>query len=158
MAQESVITPEMREAVGVDSEPATHEIEKGAIVRFAQAIGDDNPLFTDEEAARGTRYGGLIAPPTFLRSLERSPPTLPFPSPYPDVLDGGSEWEYFEPVRPGDRITVTARVVDLTEKTGSLGNMLFVRMESRYANQAAEPVALQHGTYIYYRHSDGSQG
>ena len=158
MTQESVITPEMREAVGVESEPATHEIEKGAIVRFARAIGDDNPLFTDEEAARGTRYGGLIAPPTFLRSLESSPPTLPFPSPYPDVLDGGSEWEYFEPVRPGDRITVTARVVDLAEKTGSLGNMLFVRVESRYANQAARPVALQRGTYIYYRHSDGSQG
>ena len=93
MAQESVITPEMREAVGVDSEPATHEIEKGAIVRFARAVGDDSPIFTDEEAARGTRYGGLIAPPTFLRSLESSPPTLPFPSPYPDVLDGGSEWE-----------------------------------------------------------------
>ena len=61
-------------------------------------------------------------------------------------------------MRPGDRITVTARVVDLTEKTGSLGNMLFVRMESRYVNQAAEPVASQHGTYIYHRHSDPSKG
>ena len=56
MTQESVITQQMRDAVGVESEPITHDVEKGAIVKFAQAIGDTNPLFNDEAAARQTRY------------------------------------------------------------------------------------------------------
>ena len=100
-----MITQEMLDAIGVESGPATHEVEKGAIKKFAEAIGDPNPLFTDEKAARQTRYGGLIAPPTFLRSMEPGPPKAPFAIPYDGLLDGGSEWEYFGPVRPGDRIT-----------------------------------------------------
>ena len=156
MPQESVITPEMRAAVGVDSEPTTHDVEKGAIVKFAQAIGDTNPMFNVEESARSTRYGGLVAPPTFLRSLEGSPLQVEFPNPYPQVLDGGSEWQYFEPVRAGDRITATARIVDLTERTGSLGNMLFVVLESRYVNQSGALAAQQRATYIYYQQAAAS--
>ena len=66
---ESVITQEMRDAVGVESDPVTYDIEKGAIIRFAQAIGDDNVIFNRENDARKTRYKGLVAPPTFLLSL-----------------------------------------------------------------------------------------
>ena len=69
MTQESVISQQMRDAIGVESEAITHEVEKGAIIKFAQAIGDTNPLFNDEGVARQTRYGGIIAPPTFMRSL-----------------------------------------------------------------------------------------
>ena len=62
-----LLTEEMRQqAIGRESEPVTTDAEKGAIIRFAQAIGDVNPLFSDEAAARHGRYGGLIAPPTFL--------------------------------------------------------------------------------------------
>ena len=118
---ESIITDKMRAAIGVESVPVTEEVEKGAIIRFAQAIGDQNPLFTDEAAARKSRYGGLIAPPTFLRSVIAGPPTVEFEQPYSAGLDGGSEWEYFEPVRPGDRITHTVRITDLFEREGPLG-------------------------------------
>ena len=41
---ESVITQEMRDAIGVESDPVINEIEKGAIIKFAQAIGDTNPI------------------------------------------------------------------------------------------------------------------
>jgi len=107
MTQESVITDEMRAAINVESEPLVNDVEAGAIKKFARAIGDTNPLFNDDEAARKSRYGGLIAPPTFLRSMNSGPSNVSVQSPYPANLDGGSEWEYFEPVRPGDRITVT---------------------------------------------------
>ena len=65
MAGESVISDDMRAVVGVESDPITYEVEKGAIVKFAQAIGDNNPIFNNEEAARDSAYGGIIAPPTF---------------------------------------------------------------------------------------------
>lgn len=150
MTQESVITQDIKNAIGAESEPITYEVEKGAIVKFAQAIGDDNPLFNDEEAARKTRYGGIIASPTFMRSLI-SKPTPSFKNPYPAALDGGSQWEYFEPVRPGDRITVTTRIADIFEREGRLGNMLFTIRETRYVNQFNKTVALQRSTGISYQ-------
>ena len=149
--QESVITQEMRDAIGVESEPATHLVEAGAILKFALAIGDPNPVFNDEEAARRSRYGGLIAPPTFLRSMGPGPLKAQVRSPYPANLDGGSEWEYFEPVRSGDRITVTVKVVDISERQGRLGNMVFTTRETRYVNQIGRLVATQRGTGISYQ-------
>ena len=151
MTQESAITDEMRAAVGVESESLTHEVEKGAIAKFAQAIGDDNPLYTDEEAARRSRYGGIIAPPTFFRSMPSGPMKVDVSSPYSANLDGGSEWEYFEPVRPGDRITVTTMVSNVFERAGRLGNMLFIQRETKYVNQFGSTVAIQRTTGISYQ-------
>ena len=151
MADESAITREMRDAIGVESDPVAHEIERGAVIKFAQAIEDPNPLFNDEAAARRTRYGGLIAPPTFLRSMAPGPTRVEVRSPYPAVLDAGSDWEYLEPVRPGDRITVTVRLVDLYEREGSLGNMLFAVRENRFVNQEGAMVAVDRDTEIYYQ-------
>ena len=49
----SFLTEEMRkQAIGQKSEPRSIDIEKGAIIKFAQAIEDDNPIFNDEMAAR----------------------------------------------------------------------------------------------------------
>ena len=102
----SFLTEEMRQQViGQKSAPSTTDIEKGAIIKFAQAIEDDNPVFNDDMAARDSRYGGIIAPPTFLRSVGVDRPAYPFDMPFNRLLDGGSEWEYFHPVRAGDRIT-----------------------------------------------------
>lgn len=147
----SFLTEAMRQqASGLESRPVTMEVEKGAIIKFAQAIGDDNPLWNDEAAARRTRYGGLIAPPTFLRSMGLLRPVLPFEVPFHRLLDGGSDWEYFEPVRLGDRITAVARITDLRERTGRLGLMLFMTTVVTYRNQFGEVVAAQTSTSIQY--------
>ena len=42
--KKTVITKELKDAIGVESEPVTKEIEKGAIIKFAEAIGDTNPI------------------------------------------------------------------------------------------------------------------
>lgn len=151
MMQASVITQEMRAAIGVASEPITHDVEKGAIIKFAEAIGDPNPLFNDEEAARKTRYGGLIAPPTFLRSMRSGPARVHYRGPYSANLDGGSQWEYYEPVRPGDKITVTTTITDISEREGRMGKMLFVTRETRYVNQFGKLAATQRSTGISYQ-------
>ena len=156
MADESAITREMRDAIGVESDPVAHEIERGAVIKFAQAIGDQNPLFNDEEAARATHYGGLIAPPTFLRSTPSGPAKVEFERPYSAGLDGGSEWEYFEPVRVGDWITVTNKISDIYERQGRLGNMVFIVNEVKYVNQFGQTVALQRTTSISYEPPEGA--
>ncbi|MQG57940.1 MAG: MaoC family dehydratase [SAR202 cluster bacterium] len=145
----------MRAAINVESEPYTNAVEQGAIEKFARAIGDTNPLFSDEAAARKSRYGGIIAPPTFFRSLRSGPSKVDVQSPYPANLDGGSEWEYFEPVRPGDRITVTTYLANAFERAGRLGNMLFMVRETKYVNQFDTVVALQRSTGISYQPPEG---
>ena len=148
---ESFLTEAMRQqAIGLESAPATMEIEKGAILRFAEAIGDTNPQWNDEAAARKTSYGGLTAPPTFLRSLRGVQVELPFDLSFTRRLDAGSDWEYFQPVRPGDRITAVARIADLSERSGRLGLMVFMTTVTTYTNQFDEVVATQTNTLIAY--------
>ena len=147
----SFLTEEMRQqAIGLEGPPVTTEIERGAIIKFAQAIGDENPIFNDEEAARKSRYGGLIAPPTFLRSVRTSRRELPFDIPFNNGLDGGSDWEYFEPVRPGDQITAVARIADIQERTGRMGVMIITTAVNTYTNQFGQVVATQTTTGIWY--------
>ena len=151
MPEENSIIPEsLRNAIGVESDPITYEIEKGHIARFAEAIGDENPLYSDEIKARNSKYCGIIAPPTFYRALR--PGSLPETalSPFTRNLDAGSDWEYFEPIRPGDRITVTIKLADVVEREGRLGKMIIITRETRYENQLGQIVATQKTNGISY--------
>ena len=56
--------------IGQRSEPIVNVVEREAVRKFAEAIDDPNPLYVDEEAAKASRYGGLIAPPTFPRTFD----------------------------------------------------------------------------------------
>lgn len=145
-----IVTDEVRAHIGTRGEPRVYEIERGAIRRFAEAIGDPNPLFNDEAAARDTRFGGMIAPPTFCRSLGSGIPQIKLDLPGFRALDGGSEWEYFRPIRPGDRITVQSRIADIRETAGRLGPMVFIAVETSYTNQFDQLCVTQRSTVIRY--------
>lgn len=58
----NLIGTELRTDACVNNEYAT----RLAILRFAEGIGDDNPLWTDEQYAAAGPYGGIIAPPSFI--------------------------------------------------------------------------------------------
>lgn len=145
-----IVTDELRKLIGSETEPRTFEVERGAIRRFAEAIDDRNPLFNDEAAARRSRFGGMIAPPTFCRSLGIAGVFFDLRLPLMRGLDGGSEWEYFEPIRAGDRITVISRLAAIRESEGRLGPMVFVMVETRYTNQFDELCVIQRSTGIRY--------
>ena len=146
MTGRPVVTEAMRRAVGVESEPKTHLVEAGAIRKFVDAVGDPVPAYRGESPT---------APPTFPRSLDAGPATVAFESPYPDLLDGGSEWQYARPIRAGDRITVTQALVDIAEKSGRLGPMLLTTWETRYAGASGAVAATQRNTLVYYRAGRG---
>ena len=144
------VTDEARKQIGKTSEPRTYDVERGAIRRFAEAIEDRNPLFNSERDARQTRYGSMIAPPTFCRSMGAPIPNIKLDMPTFRALDGGSDWEYFVPIRPGDRITVQSKLVDLREAAGRLGPMVFTVVETTYTNQFGEVCVVQRSTGIRY--------
>ncbi len=145
-----ILDEEAKKQIGTASPPQVHEVERGAIRRFAQAIGDPNPLFNDEQQARKTRFGGMIAPPTFGRSLGAVIPSIQLKGAGQRLLDGGSDWEYFHPIRPGDRITVQSKVADLRESEGRMGSMVFIVIETTYTNQFGELCVTQRSTAIRY--------
>ena len=120
--QHAVITDEavakVRELIGVwlrrDAHwPATYDpVSQHDIRRWAMySMGDDNPLWVDTEYARRTIWGVNIAPPTFLYSVDT---TIVGPGlPGVQWLYGGTEWEFFKPVRVGDISTSRARMTDV---------------------------------------------
>jgi acyl dehydratase len=65
MANDSLITDELRKLIGVTLDTIVFKVEEGAIQRYAQAIGDPNPLYNDPDFASKTKYGRLLAPPGF---------------------------------------------------------------------------------------------
>ena len=156
MAEESVITEEMRSLLGVESEPSVYEIQKEPIRRWAEAIGDPNPLYHDEEYAKKSRRAGIIAPPgmignyAFPVKLGGPPPRVT--SPFWRVLNGGNEYEFLKPVRPGDVLTATTKLADLQERMGrpGIGRMLIQVLETTYKNQNGEVVVKTRGTGISY--------
>ncbi len=51
MAAAGLSIEELKSKIGVEWPPLVYEIEKGMLRRFAQAVGDPNPLWQDEEYA-----------------------------------------------------------------------------------------------------------
>jgi acyl dehydratase len=116
--------------IGRESEPVVHEVEKNAIRRFADALGDPNPIYTDEEAARAAGHAGLVAPPTFpavLAANDRFRHSLDLGT--RSLLHGEQQFEYGRPIVAGDRITVKSRVADVQEKAGPSGPMDVIVIE-----------------------------
>jgi hydroxyacyl-ACP dehydratase HTD2-like protein with hotdog domain len=103
--------------IGATSAAETIEVERGAIRKFAQAIGDPHPSY----------QSGEIAPPTFPTTFRVEVPGLDVPR--TRVLHAGEEYIYERPIRAGDRITCVRRVVDTYVKHGNSGTLNFLVTE-----------------------------
>ena len=141
----------VRESViGVWSEPVTYTVEHGAVLRFIRALNDEGPRYYGDGEQGTASSDGLPVPPTFLCSLFAGPRKVDWENPYEGLLDAGVEWDFFENVRVGDRITVASRVTEMTDKQGRVGDMLLVTTEFRYTNQQGKLVATQRNTLAWY--------
>ena len=141
-----------RSLVGRESEPVVHEVEKGAIRRFAEALGDPNPIYVDEAAARAAGYPALVAPPTFpvvLTANERFRHSLDLGT--RSVLHGEQQFEYARPVLAGDRITVRSRVADVQERPGASGATDVIVLEDEGRDEKGELVFKTRATLLLRR-------
>jgi len=162
MAEESLITPEVEAMMGQEVVFTGKEVvDKNSIRRYAQAIADLNPLYLDEEYAEKSKYGGIIAPPTYVfdvatdifaevgedgRDLSRiSVPGL-------KVVRGVNEYEIFEPVRPGDIISKTRKITSIYEKESKkAGKLLFIDYETTYTNQKKRVLGKARETMMFLK-------
>ena len=123
--------------IGSTSEPATFEVEKGAIVSLAEAIGDPRPEYRE----------GTAAPPTFPTTFRLPVPGLADVDPA-RFLHGEQEYEYDRPIRAGDRITCVARIADVREKETRVGKATFVVAEVEGRDEAGERVFVGRSTLL----------
>src|SRR6266511_3272247 len=107
-----VITDEARAFIDREGPPFTIEVDRSELKKFAQAVRwpqPPNPLFSDEAYARRTRWGGMIASPTYCTSFKWAGELMAQVNPtmgkYRVGLNGGNEYEFFAPIRPGDLLT-----------------------------------------------------
>jgi acyl dehydratase len=141
-----------RSLIGRESEPVVHEVEKGSIRRFADALGDPNPVYQEEAAARAAGYPGLVAPPTFpvaLTANERFRHSLDLGT--RSILHGEQQFDYARAVVAGDRITVVSRVADVQEKAGASGPMDVLVIEDEGRDDKGELVFRSRATLILRR-------
>ena len=143
----TLVTDEMRQRRDAWSEPiVSRPVSLNDIVKWAIAVywpERPPPLFWDEDYARTTRFGGLIAPQDF------NPFAWPVDRPPPPkgqegattagvgqrVMNGGQTDTFGVPMRPGDVIRSSEALVNWEEREGRLGLTLFSYREIRWTNQ-----------------------
>ncbi|HEY9577706.1 MAG TPA: MaoC family dehydratase N-terminal domain-containing protein [Pseudobacillus sp.] len=138
-----------RSIVGLTGPEFTFEVEKRHIRQFAQAIGDSNPLYVDEEYAAGTPYGGIIAPPTFPIAIGAEGESIDLELDQKRMLHGEQEFIYTRPIRPGDRLICQMKVADLYEKEGRSGKMQCLVLDTEIKDENGKQVAISRTNIIY---------
>lgn len=142
-------------------------VEAGHILMFANAIGDPNPVYSDDEVARSRGLPGVIAPPTFVQaSAHFDPDYILRPKIGEPWFGSGREptgaspgaaggrgagggtglhaeqhYEYARPLVAGDVLTATVRPGKTWQKEGRrAGTMTFSEMITEYRDQKGELV------------------
>jgi acyl dehydratase len=123
----------------------TAELEKGRLRFFAKSIGETDPVYTDETAARAAGHTSLPMPPTFLFCLEREgrdtdhivEGIMGFD--LGRILHAEQSFTYHRMAYAGDVLTFDSRIVDVYDKKN--GALQFVVSETRVTNQLGEHIA-----------------
>jgi hypothetical protein len=164
VTEESLITDEMRAAIGKEGEPQAIEVDKTAIRWFARAVGHTDLVFFDEAYAKRKGHRSIVCPPGFLGhaihtpqnptntigNSVRRPPDIPGLE-ITRILNGSTEFEYFdEDICAGDILKGVTKLADLRERTGTLGRMLFLTTDTLLYNPQGKLVAIERDTGIIY--------
>lgn len=125
------------------------------IRRWVQAMDYANPLHWDENFARSSRFGGIVAPQSFLVAMDYGHgchPSCVGKIPGSHLIFGGEEWWFYgTPVRPGDKLTQQRRFdgYDVAD-TKFAGPTVFTRGDTIHRNQHGALVAKERATAIRY--------
>lgn len=135
------------QTVNVWTTPVPNLVEQSAVRAFADAIGDPSPLYRDEVYARASRYGRLIAPPTFSMTFDYGR------IPGADVAQAGlihgeQTFAFVRPLYVGETVWCSARLTDVYTRSGALGKMTFYLYERRCADDLGETILVERMTVI----------
>lgn len=129
------------------SEP--YEISRVKIREFAEAIGDDNPLYRDPEAAKAAGHPDVICPPTFAIVVSMLATRAVVSDPelglnYAMVVHGEQRFSYTRPLHAGDVVTGQSTI----EGIRTLGSLSMLTTRTDIATLEGEPVCTAHTTLV----------
>ena len=143
--------PVNREFIGREfPAPATYEVGREHVRRFAEAIGDPSPAYLDAEAARALGHPDVVAPPTFLTVLGfRFAADGPIADPalgldYSLVVHGEQSFDLHRPVVAGDVLRSTQRVAEIRDA----GRNELITTVTEITDPSGVPVATARSTLV----------
>lgn len=125
--------------IGATAEPWCYEATRDNIRHYAHGIGDDNPLWCDPEYASRTKFGDIIALPSFLFATSRIISGYVGGLPGIHAMWSGADWNWHKTVERNDSITTEAHLKDLIEH------------ETRFAGRAVQQI---YHVDFYNQHGD----
>ena len=130
------------DAVGKEWPGTTYQVGREKIKEYANALGIDNLVHFDVEAARAAGFRDIVAPPMFavVYSSPAVAPAILDPEVelnFAAMVHGGQEFEWEEPACSGDEITTSTKCLSIEEKDGK-GFYVF---ETNSVNQDGARVA-----------------
>jgi uncharacterized protein len=136
--------------------PAPEPVNTAMIRHWVEAIGDQNPVYLDPDAAKASVHGEIIAPPTMLQawtmqglrrkaggsSAQDELMRLLDSAGFTSVVATNCEQEYRRDLHPGDHLSVTSTIESVSpEKQTALGTGHFVTTRQTYTDESGEVVA-----------------
>ena len=116
------------EFVGRRSESVRNVVGREAVRLFAEAVGDPSPLYRDGEDAGRSRYGRILAPPTFPRTFDYGE-IEGLELPPAGLIHGEFLISYERPILVGDEILCRMKLKDSFDKAGRKGMLGFLVFE-----------------------------
>jgi acyl dehydratase len=99
-------------------------VSRAKIREFAEAIGDDNPLYLDPAAAQAAGFPDVITPPTFLTIINLAAINVVIEDPdlgldYGRMVQGDQTFTYHRQVHAGDELHVVVHIEDIMFRAGN---------------------------------------
>lgn len=153
MAVDGALLSALAAEIGVEHVESLGEISATAVSRYAAAIGDPNPLYSDPEYARSRGHADVVAPPNFVAAVINWTAGAPYqrlredgteadthlpgvPAQGVRVMGGGEEMTFHQPVVAGMALTRTTALGEISERESSQGPMLVARYRDVYRDGA----------------------
>ena len=152
MAIDEALIEALEAERGVEHVEELGEISAVLIRRYAAAIGDTNPLYSDSLYARAQGHADVVAPPNFIAAVINWGPGAPYerlredgteadthlpgvPAQGVRVMGGGEEMTFRRPVVAGTVVVRSTELLDVTQRDSSQGPMLVVRYRDDYRDR-----------------------
>jgi acyl dehydratase len=149
--------PLNHELKGKEYREVTFEVERGRVVQFADAIGEQGPLYRDPEAATAAGFPEQLAPPTFptVMQIMTSGQVVvdqDLGLDYSRVVHGEQEYEWRRPIVVGDVLKATPRIADIYAR----GPNEFLVIEAVITDADGEVVCVARSTLLSRGTAEGS--
>ena len=134
---------------GKEYQEVSFTLDRDRVTQFADAIGEDDPIYRDPAAARDAGFPEQVAPPTFATVLQIMTSGQAVVDPelgldYSRVVHGEQEYEWRRPLVVGDVLKATPRIADIYAKKSNE----FLVVEADIKDQKGDTVVISRSTLI----------